>query len=56
MFHFFSDIENVLIRGGGGGGVSRFSVQNFLSHSAEFFRRRTFWCFTTFGYRKNLKT
>ena len=40
MFHFFSDIENVLIRGGGG--VSRFSVQNFLSHSAEVFRRGTF--------------
>ena len=24
---------------GGGGGVSKFSVENFLSHSAEKFRR-----------------
>ena len=26
---------------GGGGGVSRFAVKNFLSHSAEKFRRGT---------------
>ena len=26
-------------RGGGGRGVSRFSIENFLSHSAENFRR-----------------
>ena len=33
-----SGIEKVWIRGGGGR-VSRFSVGNFLSHSAENFRR-----------------
>ena len=47
-----SSIKKVWIRGGGG--VSRFSVQNYLSHSAEKFRRGTLWCFTKFGYRKNL--
>ena len=35
-----------------GGGVSRFSVKNVLSHTAEKFRRGTFWCFTIFSYRK----
>ena len=29
-------------------GVSRFSVENFLSHSAENIRRGTFLCFTKF--------
>ena len=38
----------------GVGGVSRFSVKNFLSHSAEKFRRRTIQCATDFGYRKIL--
>ena len=36
----FSGIEKVWIRGGGE--ASRFCVENFLSHSAEKFRRRTF--------------
>ena len=36
----FSGIEKVLMRGWGGA-VSRFSVENFLSHSAEKFRRGT---------------
>ena len=35
-------------------GDSRFSVENFLSHSAENFRRGTLSCFTSFGYRKML--
>ena len=35
-----SGIEKVWIRGGGG--VSRFSVENFLSHSAENLRRESF--------------
>ena len=39
---------------GGGGGVSRFSVKNFLSHSAEKFRSGTLQCVTNFGYRKIL--
>ena len=43
--------ENVWIREGG---VSRFSVEDFLSHSAESFRRRTFHCFTNCRYRKCL--
>ena len=50
---FFSGIENVLIRGGGG--VSRFSVENNLSHSAEKVRRGTFPRFTNFGNRKSFK-
>ena len=36
-----SGIENIRMRGWGGGGVSRFSVENFVSHSAEKFRRAT---------------
>ena len=40
--------------GGGGGGVSRFSVENFLSHSAENFRRGILHCCINFGYRKGL--
>ena len=35
-----SGIEKVWIRGGGG--VSRFSIENFLSHSAENLRRESF--------------
>ena len=35
-------------------GVSRLSVENFLSHSAENFRRGTLQCFINFGYRKIL--
>ena len=38
----------------GGGGVSRFSVENFLSHSAEIFRRGILYCCNNFGYRKSL--
>ena len=37
-----SGTEKVWRRGGGGGGVSRFSVETFLSHSAENFRRESF--------------
>ena len=36
------------------GGVLRFSVENFLSHSAEKFRMCTVYCVLNFGYRKNL--
>ena len=36
------------------GEVSRFSVGNFLSHSAEIFRRATLQGVTNFGYRKLL--
>ena len=36
-----SGIEKIWMRGWGGGGVSRYSVENFLSHSAEKFRRAT---------------
>ena len=38
-----------------GGGVSRFSVEYNLSHSAEKVRRGTFSRFTTFGNRKSFK-
>ena len=33
-------------------GVSRTSVEIFLSHSAETFRKGPLQCFTNFGYRK----
>ena len=32
----------------GGGGISRFSVENFLSHSSDKIRRRTLLCFERF--------
>ena len=36
------------------GGVSRFSVENFLSHSAENFRWAILYCCIKFGYRESL--
>ena len=36
------------------GEVSRFSFENFLSHSAEKIRRGTLKCVLNFGYRKVL--
>ena len=36
------------------GGVSRFSIENFLSHSAEKFRRGSLCCCNKFRYRENL--
>ena len=36
------------------GGVSRFSVENFLSHSAEIFSTGILYC-TNFGYRRSLE-
>ena len=47
-----SGIKKVWIREEGG--VSKSSVETFLSHSAEKFRRGTFYCFTNCGYRKSL--
>ena len=47
-----SGTEKVWIREGGG--VSRFSVENFLSHSAEKFRRGILYCCNNFGYQKSL--
>ena len=35
-------------------GVSRYSVENFFSHSAENFRRGIFYCCINFGYREIL--
>ena len=34
--------------------MSRFSVEIFLSHSAEIFRRGILYCCINFGYRKSL--
>ena len=34
--------------------VSRFSVENYMSHGAENFRRGNLSCFAIFGYRKSL--
>ena len=36
------------------GGASRFSVQKFLSHSAENFPRGILYCCNNFGYRESL--
>ena len=36
------------------GGVSRFSVETFLSHSAENFRRGILYCCKNFRYQKKL--
>ena len=36
------------------GGVSRFSIKNFLSHGAEKFRGGTLQCFTKFPVSENL--
>ena len=47
-----SGIEKVWIRRGGG--ASRFSVENFLSHRDEKFRRAILHCCNNFGYRKSL--
>ena len=49
-----SGSEKVWIRVGGGEGVSRFSIENFLSHSAERLRRGTLFCYIFFGYLKGL--
>ena len=35
-------------------GVSRFSIENFLSHSAEKIRRGILYCCSNFGYRESL--
>ena len=35
-------------------GVSRFSVENFLSHGVENFRRANLYCCNNFGYRESL--
>ena len=37
-----------------GKGVSRLSIENFLSHSVENFRRGILYCCINFGYRKSL--
>ena len=36
------------------GGVSRFPVDTFLSHSAKTFRRGILYCCLNFGYREGL--
>ena len=38
----------------GGGGVSRFTVESFLFHRAQNFRRGILYCCINFGYRKSL--
>ena len=45
-----SVIKKVRMRGSGG--VSNFSVESFLSHSAEIFCRWTLYCIIIYGYRK----
>ena len=48
-----SGIEKVWISGGKE--VSRISIENILSHSAENFRRGTLYSCINFGYRKSLE-
>ena len=46
LFQKISGREKILwIRKRGGGGVSRFPVEKFLSHCTEIFHWRTLWCF-----------
>ena len=53
-FQKFPVAKSLWIKGGGEG-VSRCSVENFLSHSAENFRRgESFSVSLNFGYRKSL--
>ena len=52
VFQKFSGSENFMNKGAGG--VSRFSVEKFFSHSAEKIRRGIFYCFINFRYRKML--
>ncbi len=47
--------EKILEKRGGGGGVSRFPVEFFLSHRAENFRKGILYCCNNFGYRKSLE-
>ena len=50
-FRKFPVAKSLWIRGGGE--VSRFSFESFLSDGAEKFRRRTLYCVIIFGCRKN---
>ena len=52
VFQKFSGSEKFY---GEEGVVSRFSVENFLSHSAEIFRRGILYCCINFGQRKSLE-
>ena len=46
LFHKISGGEkNFMDKRGGGGEVSRFSVEKFLSQCTKIFHWRTFWCF-----------
>ena len=56
---FLGEFFTVALFSGGekfwiGGGVSRFSVENFVSHRAETFRRGDLYCCINFGYGKSL--
>ena len=50
-FRIFTVLKKFMDKGGG---VSRFSVQKFFSHSAEKFLRGIFYRFINFRYRKLL--
>ena len=51
FFALITGTEKVWIRGGG---VSRYSVENFLFHSGYNFRRGILYFYSIFGYRKSL--
>ena len=55
LLHYFLVVKKFMDkRGRRRRGVPKFSVENFLSHSAdENFRRRIFYCCINFGYRKS---
>ena len=53
VFQKFSGSEEFMDNEGGG--VSRFSVEKFFTHSAEKLRSGILYCFTIFRYRKMLR-
>ena len=54
-FRKFPLAKKVMDMRGGGERVSRFSVKNFVCHSAENFRRGSLQCFIIIGYRKKVR-
>ena len=51
VFHFFRGSRKFGYKGEGGGGVSRFSVESFLSQSAANFRSGTLLCCVSENFR-----
>ena len=52
VFQTFPVAKKIMSNRGGGGFLSRFYFKNFLSHSADKFRRKILYCCNNFAYRK----